>query len=115
METELQKDRFKGEYQVLRKYSDFNSISEKLYSGDSDELDRSISFEYRSIAHLREDISCHISGILKKVKPSQVYGVIKQHSLASDCARLLGDTTLEHHKNHGSTLPACKKVIKSSA
>lgn len=111
----MQKDRFKGEYQVLRKYPDLNSISEKLYFGDSDELDRSISFEHRSIDHLREDISYHISGMLKKVKPSQVYGVIKQHSLASDCTRLLGDITLEHHKNYGSTLPACKKKLSDLA
>ena len=40
VEMELQRDSTKGEYQVLRKYPDLNSISEKLYSCVSDELDQ---------------------------------------------------------------------------
>lgn len=116
VETEKQRDRFKGEWEILKKYSTLNSISEKIYDLDSGLLDRKVSREFKIIHHLRENISFYLSTMLRYLRPGQVYGIIKQHSLATDCRLLLGtNIDIQHDKNHGSTVDPLKKELSKLA
>ena len=116
VETEKQRERFKGEWQVLEKYSTLNSISENLYSPDSELLNARVSREFRAIHHLREDISFYLSAMLKDVNPGQIYGIIKQHSLAADCKLLLGPSVeVQHDKSHGHSVDPWKKELSKLA
>ena len=116
VDTEKQRNRFEDEWQVLKKYSTLNSISQNLYSADNLVLNKKVSGEFKAIHHLREDISFHLSGMLERVNPVQIYGVIKQHSLVTDCQSILGpNVDIEHDKNHGVTLEASKRNLSDLA
>ena len=89
-----------------------NSISEKLYSANNVFLNKRVSAEFRAIHHLREDISFYLSNMLKFVHPGQVYGIIKQHSLAEDCKSLLGSNIdIAWEKKHGPSVDLSKKEL----
>ncbi len=116
VETEKQRERFKGEWQILKKYSTLNSISENLYDPDCESLNEKVSREFKVIHHLRENISFYLSTMLRHVNPGQIYGIIKQHSLASDCKLLLGPSVdVQHDKNHGVTVDPLKKELSKLA
>ena len=116
VETEQQRERFKGEWHILKKYLTLNSISERLYSLDSESLNQDVSREFKVIHHLREDISFYLSEMLEQLRPGQVYGIIKQHSLAADCSLLLGpNVNIQHEKRHGDTILPSKKELSGLA
>ena len=116
VETEQQKERFEGEWHILKKYSTLNAISERLYTIDSDSLNQDVSREFKVIHHLREDISFYLSDMLDQLRPSQVYVIIKQHSIASDCNSLLGpNVNIQHEKRHGDNVPPLKKELSELA
>lgn len=112
VETEKQRNRFGGEWQILKNYSTLNSLSERLYDANDGVLNKRVSAEFRAIHHLREDISFYLSKMLKHVSPRQVYGIIKQHSLAEDCKSLLGPSVdIVWEKEHGSSVDLSKKEL----
>ena len=116
VETEQQKERFEGEWKILKKYSTLNAISERLYTVDSDSLNQVVSCEFKIIHHLREDISFYLSDMLEQLRPGQVYGIIKQHSIAADCNLLLGpNVNIQHKKRHGDNVPLLKKELSELA
>ena len=116
VETERQRERFQGEWEILKKYSTLNSLSEKIYDSDSGLLRKKVSREFKVIHHLRENISFYLSNMLKHLNPSQVYGIIKQHSLPADCRLLLGpNVDILHDKNHGVTVDPSKKELSQLA
>ena len=115
VESGEQKERFKGEWQILKKYSTLNSLSESLYDLDREFLNEKVSREFKAIHHLRENISFYLSTMLRHVCPHQVYGIIKQHSLASDCKLLLGSSIDVQHKNCGVTTDPLKKELSKLA
>ena len=116
VETEAQRKRFKGEWEILKKYSTLNSISEKLYDSDSGLLNERVSREFKTMHHLRENIAFYLSSMLKHLNPIQVYGIIKQHSLSADCKLLLGpNVDILHDKNHGVTVDPTKKELSELA
>lgn len=116
VETEAQSKRFKGEWEILKKYSTLNSISEKIYDPKSGLLNERVSREFKTIHHLRENISFYLSSMLKYLRPMQVYGIIKQHSLSEDCKLLLGpNVNILHDKNHGLTVDPVKKQLSELA
>lgn len=112
VETERQRNRFRGEWQILKNYSTLNSLSEKLYDSNNAFLNKRVSAEFRTIHHLREDISYYLSNMLQYVQPGQVYGIIMQHSLADDCKSLLGTSTdIACRNEHGSSVDLSKKEL----
>ena len=84
-----QVNRFAGERKVLKKYKSLNALARSLYFSDG-RLDHSVSRDFRIIHHLRESISFYISPLLPVLRPDNIFGVICQESLSSDCKRLLG-------------------------
>ena len=84
-----QVDRFPGEKSILMKYGDLGSISRSLYFSDGS-LNQDVARDFRSIHHLRESISFYCRPLLAVLTPHNLFGVVCQENLASDCAGILG-------------------------
>ena len=84
----VMKDRFKGEYDILKRYGSLNTLSEALYNNGN--LDKRVAKDFRAIHHLKEDISFYISDLLKKVTSDQLFAVMATEFLDQDIARDLG-------------------------
>lgn len=108
-----QKNRFKGEADVLSKYGCLNSLAESLYdSNGSPSWD--VHREFEAIHHLHERISFYLEDLVNQFRPSQVYGVIKQYSLGDDCQRLLGSEQVERtHDNSASAAKVSSRYVLS--
>jgi len=88
VEESSQDSRFSGEFDVLRKYGTMNSLAENLYVRG--ELDEGVADEFRTIHHLKEDISFYLSDLLEELTSKQIFGVLMQENLDSDIEALLG-------------------------
>ena len=116
VDTEKQRSRFRGEWEILKRYPTLSSISEHLYDAESLHLREHVSREFKTIHHLREDISLYLRKMLEHLNPAQVYGIVKQHSLTEDCRRLLGSNiAIGYEKKHGVTVDPAKKVLSAAA
>ncbi len=116
VDTKKQRSRFTGEWEILKKYSTLSSISEHLYKAESLDLSNQVASEFKTIHHLKEDISFYLGEILESLNPEQVYGIVKQHSLTEDCHRLFGsDIAIRHNKNHGVSVDPARKVLSAAA
>ena len=110
------RDQVRGEWEILKRYSTLSSISENLYDAENLHLRSDISKEFKTIHHLKEDISFYLGKMLEHLNPAQVYGIIKQHSLTEDCRRFLGSNiALGHEKKHGATVDPARKVLSAAA
>ena len=101
---QIQKHRFKGEYDVLKKYQILNHLVEKLYDKEGN-LNSEIAAEFETIHHLRERISYYLKEFLKDCQPSMIKGVFMQESLNADIDKYLDVN------NHGK--PAEKLTIQA--
>ena len=98
----LQKERFRGEYEILTKYGTLNALAENLYVGDI--LNKNVAKEFRAIHHLKEDIAFYIQDLLKDIKPDQLFAVLAAETLDQDISDLLGiDKTTRAHENASQT------------
>ena len=80
--------RFPGERKVLRKYSSLGAMARSLYKSDG-RLDQAVARDFQCVHHLRESISFYCNPLLGVLAPGNIFGVVCQETLASDCARLL--------------------------
>ena len=84
-----QLNRFPGEYDVLRKYDSLGDLSMNLYR-ENGSLNQQVAREFSLIHHLRESISFYCNPLLGVLTPGNIFGVVCQETLASDCKKLLG-------------------------
>ena len=100
VETGVRKNQIEGEANVLFKYHTLSNIAENLYADAEGEavLNKRTAKEFNTIHHLKQNIHFYLGTILKQSSPDQIYGVIKQHSIQSDCSKLLGVNEIMHHK-----------------
>lgn len=84
-----QKDRFKGEYEILKKYETLNNISEKLYD-TSGNLHLEAASEFEKIHHLHERISFYLKDFLVKCPHTRIKGVLMQETLNHDIEKHFG-------------------------
>lgn len=106
VKTEKQKHRFKGEWEILNKYKTLNNMAEKLFDEQTNFLNLEVSSEFEVIHHIKERISFYLLEFLDLVKTNQIFGIIKQETLAKDCKKLLGIQTILHcHNNQSKVLP----------
>ena len=82
-----QKNRFDGEYEILKKYKTFNSLCELLYTDGV--LNSVVSDEFKKIHHLKENISFYLKPLLDKISPSQLFAVFATETLDEDIANIL--------------------------
>ena len=81
--------RFSGERKVLRQYQSLGAMARALYRSDG-RLNQAVARDFHCVHHLRESISFYCSPLLGVLTPSNIFGVVCQEELASDCGRLLG-------------------------
>ena len=109
VETEQQRERFEGECHILKKYSIFNSISERLCSVDSASLNQEVSREFKVTHHLREDI------FLFRISLSSLILVrfVQQKTvlITADCNFLLGPNINIQHEEAWRHYSAFKEII----
>ena len=93
-----QKNRFDGEYEILKKYKTFNSLCELLYTDGV--LNSVVSDEFKKIHHLKENISFYLKPLLDKISPSQLFAVFATETLNEDIANILNiNNELYIHQN----------------
>lgn len=81
--------RFSGEVRILRQYKSLGSMARLLYRPDG-RLNQAVARDFHSVHHLRESISFYCRPLLDVLTPNNIFGVVCQEELASDCCRLLG-------------------------
>ena len=113
VETDAQRTRFRNEHAVLEKYQTLNRLAESLYANGS--LDHRVARDFRTIHHLREDISFYLSRLLKKVSADQILPVIAQETLNSDMAEILGVEKVQDVHRHGNLVDEEKLKLSSEA
>ena len=82
VETEAQRDRFEGEWEVLKKYGTLNNLAEALYVDQV--LDLNVSNEFQIIHHLKENIAFYLKDTLDYIKAEQVFCVLSTETLNDD-------------------------------
>lgn len=110
---EEQKSRFKGEYEILRKYGTLNALAEQLYSDG--ELNLEVAREFRTLHHLKEDISFYLTDLLDRISPDQVYAVMATESLDEDILSCLGVGATEKVHENASVTESEKKYLSETA
>ena len=88
VETQEQRGRFAGEFEVLYKYKTLNNLAEELYQGGF--LNRLVAKEFLSIHHLRESIAFYLEKLLGVIRPDQIFAVAVTEFLDSDIRTFLG-------------------------
>ena len=81
--------RFPGERRVLRQYQSLGAMARALYRSDG-RLNQVVARDFHCVHHLRESISFYCRPLLDVITPNNIFGVVCQEELASDCGRLLG-------------------------
>ena len=115
VEDVVKKSIFKTEYNTLYKYQSLNLLAEALYADGM--LNQQVAKEFRSIVHLREDISFYLTELLNTISPTQVYAVITTEQLDQDVSEYLQVDSVprvhangfktDHSKLHLSDLARC--------
>lgn len=99
----IQRERFEGEYEILKKYKTLNALAERLYTADGS-LDVGVANEFRTIHHLKEDISFYLTELLEQISPKQVYAVFFTETLDHDMTSFLGISSPKRvHENSSVT------------
>ena len=80
--------RFPGERKVLRKYLSLGGMARSLYRSDG-RLNQAVARDFCAVHHLRESISFYCKPLLGVLTPGNIFGVVCQETLTSDCTRLL--------------------------
>lgn len=86
---QTQKNRFDGEFEILKKYQNINNLAESLID-DSGKVNPEVAADFETIHHLRERISFYLEDFLKKCPTSMIKGVLMQESLNADIEHYLG-------------------------
>ncbi|WP_250395029.1 hypothetical protein [Synechococcus sp. MU1655] len=105
----------RGEWEVLNKYTSLNHIAELLYNPENEKLNSHVLTELYRIGHMKKNISFYTEDLLRKLRPSQIYGVIKQHSISEDCIELLGSSDIGHEKRMHSSKEDKRKYLSAMA
>lgn len=114
VEDAVQSDRIKGELAILQKYKTLNALAEALYTSDGS-LDPDVAKEFRTIHHLREDISFYLSDLLKMISPKQIYAVLTTEALDKDIKDYLEIDNVKKTHDHRSKTPAEQLELSDKA
>lgn len=107
----IQKDRFPGEWGVLKQYGTLDRLARALYD-ENGEDNKQAQSDFRIIHHLKEDISFYLSDLLEYISPAQVIGVLTQENLNDDICRFFG-LRLDIKEKHNSDKTSPEKLTLS--
>lgn len=79
---EIQKNRFDGEYEILKKYETLNALCDELYVNKI--INSAVSDEFQKIHHLKQNISHYLKPLLDIISPSQIFAVFATETLDED-------------------------------
>ncbi len=101
VKDEVQKNRFPGEYEILKKYKNLSNFSEALYDEEGI-LVSEVAQEFETVHHLRESIAFYLEDFLKVCPSSSIIDVIMTETLSYDIERVLGvsQSNVSHEKNN---------------
>ncbi|MEP5760554.1 MAG: sulfotransferase family 2 domain-containing protein [Litoreibacter sp.] len=108
-----QKNRYPGEYAILRKYTTLNNLAENLYVDG--ELDPTVAQEFRKIHHFKQDISFYLNDLLKVVRKEQIHYVLATETLNEDAEKLLGVTQMAKEHEHANKVADANKNLSDLA
>lgn len=101
VEDETQKNRFRGERQVLTYYKTANNLAENIGSFNIDET---------YIHHIKENIHYYLGDILKNCKKENIACVLTTENLDKDMKQHFGFENTIHEKNN----PMDKQISESA-
>ncbi len=110
---QVQKDRFDGEYDLLKKFGDVNRLAEALYNNNGDLL-IDLSNKDNYIHHLYEDIQFYLKDFLNDCPAENIGGVICTESLAEDMKRLFNIDVTRHDKKNKSMSTQLSPLAKEN-
>lgn len=110
---ELQKYRFEGEHEILKKYGTLNALSEALYQDGV--LNLSVADEFQKIHHLKENISFYLKPLLDEISPSQLFAVFATETLDDDISTILGVQNDIYINQNSNQTPDKKKYFSEKA
>ena len=108
-----QRDKFDGEYEALQRYPTFNELAEEIVSNGK--VVDQVAKAYRSIHHLREDISFYLDDLLEHVKGEQIFSVLKNESLNNDMRDILGIHENIHLNKNQESAGQEREILTSKA
>lgn len=86
---EVQKKRFRGEYEILKKYKTLSNLAEALYDNLGN-LSSEVSRDFERVCHLNERISYYLEDFLKVCPQSSIIDVLMTETLSFDINRVFG-------------------------
>lgn len=102
-----QRNRFKGEYEILKKFNNVNTLAENLF----DEKGIRFDFNENYIHHLKEDINYYIGDFLKACNSENIRFVISTETLNQDMDECFGIKVNKHEKKNKSEYFLSEKAI----
>jgi hypothetical protein len=100
VETQKQRGRFAGEFEILERYQTMNQLAHQLYSDGV--LNAKVAEDFLSIHHLRESISFYLEELLSKIRADQIFGVFTTEFLDIETESRLGVCAMEKIHEHAS-------------
>lgn len=109
VEDEAQRDRFFGEWDVLKRHENIQNLAADLY--DNGHLNEDIAHDFKRIHHLKEDIAFYLHDLIKAIKPTQIFAVLCTETLDLDVQKILGVPSVPRVHFHSHTVPSEKKCL----
>ncbi|AKI03361.1 hypothetical protein IMCC20628_04695 (plasmid) [Hoeflea sp. IMCC20628] len=97
-----QEFRFAGEFEVLEKYNDLNTMAERLIR-DGEFCIEAIG-DMLKIVHFSQDIFYYLDPLMRSVRPDQIFSVFTQETLQQDMQEMLGVDDAVHMNRNESDL-----------
>lgn len=113
VEDEVQRNRFEGEWEVLKKYGTLNNLAEALYVDQV--LDLDVSNEFQIIHHLKENIAFYLNDILEYIKAEQVFCILSTETLNDDIYNNLAVTEVARVHENAKNTDESKKILSDKA
>lgn len=109
----VQKDRFQGEYDILRRYGTINNLAQSLYK-EGKPVSCSVQ-DFNTIHHLNESISFYLNELLLSIDKSQLRWVLAKETLDTDIFSMLGVSNSYRVHEHGKHLEGDQKYLSREA
>jgi hypothetical protein len=113
VEDGCQRNRFPGEYSVLRRYGNLNNLAEKLFTNDV--LNTQVASDFECIHHLKENIHFYLGKIMKNIYDHQVLTVFAQESLDHDISTYLNVGNSLAENRFANQVPSYKLNLSTAA
>ena len=113
VEDEVQRNRFEGEWEVIKKYGTLNNLAEALYVDQV--LDLNVSNEFQIIRHIRQSISFYLNDVLGYIEAEQVFCVLSTETLKDDIYNNLAVTDVARVNENTKNTAESKKFLSDKA